>query len=358
MIIIYWAILVTLACATLLGTFFVGEGFVPYNASIAKTVACMPPTAMMNYAAGQSPYWPTPSPRFHVYTEWISDNGCRDPCTQGPFYWPPAIFRSPSDLQTLSHKETQNLIQVVYGMGFYTFYVKIGSVTGFFVLLQGLWAICFGPKSPRQCRDTIYQFSMNAKMPILNSHQRDRFLSKYGGRFRKTPAKYLAIFAYIWAVISSVICVILFVFNIIAMEVLLSKLPQSESAKHVGAWSPWAATGLIIAAALLSKVPQNLFQKMFSSSIRGFKRISGRINTMVVTVRSSVTRRRHSKQRQPKPTEPKTTDSVGVTKPNWLKAFSKNVKRTLASYRDTVIDEWKSLVAFWKDPDCEATPVV
>ena len=358
MIILYWAILVTLACATLLGTFFVGEGFVPYNASIAKTIACTPPTATMNYAAGQSPYFPTPSPRFHVYTEWISDNGCMNPCTQGPFYWPAAIFRSPSDLQTLSHEETQNLIQVVYGMGFYTFYVKIGTATGSFVLLQGLWAMCFGPKNPRQCRDVIYKFLMNAKMPILNFHTQDESSSSYGGRLRRKSAKYLATIAYIWAVISAVICVILFVFNIIAMEVLLSKLPQSKSAKHIGAWSPWAATGLIIAAALLSKVPQNPFRKMFRSSIRGLKRISGRLSAMVITVRNFVTRNKHSKQRPPAPIEPKIIDSVGVEKSNWLRALSKNVIRMLASYRNTVTDEWKSLSAFWRDPDCAETPAV
>ena len=189
MIIIFWALLVTLACVTLLGAFWIGKGFVPYNASIAETVACMPPTTTMNYAAAQSPYWPTPSPRFHVFTEWISDNGCMDPCTRGPFYWPPAIFRSPSDLQTLSHKETQNLIQVIYGLGFYTTYAKICSITGFFVLYQGLWAICFGPRNPRQCRDVIYKSSMNAKMSILNSHQQDGLLSRYGERLRKKTAK-------------------------------------------------------------------------------------------------------------------------------------------------------------------------
>ena len=84
--------------------------------------------------------------------------------------------------------------------------------------------MCFGPKNPRQYRDVIYKFSMNAKLHILNLHTQDGFSSSYGGRLERKSARYLATFAYIWAVISSVICVILFVFNIVAMEVLLSKL--------------------------------------------------------------------------------------------------------------------------------------
>lgn len=147
-------------------------------------------------------------------------------------------------------------------------------------------------------------------------------------------------------------------FNIIAMEVLLSKLPQSESGKHVGAWSPWAATGLIIAAALLSKGPKNSFRRMFGSSIQGLKRISGWINTMVITVRTFVTRNKHSKQRQPAPNEPKFIDNVDVAKLNWSRVHSTNVKRVLISYRDTITDDWKSLVAFWRDPDCAEIPLV
>lgn len=355
-IIIFWAIWITLACATLLGRFLVGEGFVAYNVSIAKTIACVPPTTTMNYAAGQSPYWPTPSPRFHVYTEWISDNWCMDPCTQGPFYWPIAIFRSASDLQTLSHKDFQNAFQFLYGMGFYAFYVKIVSFTGLFVLLQGLWAMCFGPKTPRQCRDIIFRCLTNAKMPVIHSHQQGN-ISRYRGGWQRVLAKYLAIFAYIWAVISSIICVILFVITIIAMEVLLSKFPQSESPEHVGSWSPWAATGLLVAAALLSKVPHKPIRKMFNSSFRALKRISDRINTIVITVRRFMTRNKDSKQRQHAPTEPRTRDPVGVAKSNCLRALSKTVKELLGSYGNTVTDEWKSLVAFWRDPDCAETTI-
>lgn len=149
-----------------------------------------------------------------------------------------------------------------------------------------------------------------------------------------------------------------FVFNIIALELLLSKLPQSESAKHTGAWSPWASTGLIITAALLSKLPHDPFWKMFSSSIRGLKRISGQIHTVVVTVRNFVTQNKHSKQRQPSPTEPEIVDSVGAAKWNWLRALSTNVTRMLALYRNTATDEWKSLIAFWRDPDCAETSVI
>ncbi|CAF9905753.1 hypothetical protein IMSHALPRED_003962 [Imshaugia aleurites] len=309
----------------------------------------------MNYAAAQSPYWPTPSPQFHIYKEWINDNGCMDPCAQGPFLWPPAIFRSLSDLQIVSHKEIQSLTQSAAQSEFYSFYLIAGSVVGCFVLAQGLWAICFGRKSPRQCRTVIYKFVNDAKMPRSKFHQRHRSVSRYGCILQKMSAKYLAIFAYLWTVISSIICVVLFVFNIIAMELLLSDLPQSESATHVGAWSPWAATGLIFAAALISKIPSNPIRKMFNSSCQAVRIICHWIRSGVIPVRDIISRPGIQNSGPLAPTESKTPGRVRTAKMHPLSALSKKFERNLASCRNTLTEEWESLVGFWRDPDCTET---
>ena len=79
---------------------------------------------------------------------------------------------------------------------------------------------------------------------------------------------------------------------------------------------------------------------------------------MIINLRDFATRNKHLKQRQTAPTEQKFVDFVGLAESNCLKGLFNNVKRMLASYRDTVSDEWKSLVAFWRDPDCAETPVV
>ena len=355
MIIIYWTFGITIACTTCLVRFYVPPYFVPYNRSIAETIACVPPTTTINYAAAQSPSWPTPSARFHIYTEWIIDNGCMDPCMQGPFLWPSAIFRSSFGLQTLSHKEYQNLFQYFVDNDFYDFYLDVASFMGFFVLAQGLWAMCFGRKTPRQCRIVIYNFVNNAKLPGSKSLQRHRSISRYGGRWQKTTAQYLAISAYLWAVVSSIICVILFVFNIFAMEFFLTIFPQSESARHVGAWTPWAATGLIVAAALISKIPSKPIRKTCNSFCQALKKVGSWIRSGVVTVRENLSRQEKIKQRDSVPTEPTTPGHVGAAKSGWLRAGLRTLKRKLASCGNTLRGEWKSLVGFWRDPDCTET---
>ena len=128
--------------------------------------------------------------------------------------------------------------------------------------------------------------------------------------------------------------------------VLRASLLARFKPEHVGSWSPWAATGLLVAAALLSKVPHEPIRKMFISSFGALKRIGDRINTTVITVRKFMTRNKDSKQRQPAPTEPRTRDPVGVAKSNCLRALFKTDKELLGSYGNTVTDEWKSLVAF------------
>lgn len=141
------------------------------------------------------------------------------------------------------------------------------------------------------------------------------------------------------------------------MEVLLSGFPQSESAKHIGAWSPWAATGLIIAAALISKAPHNPIRKMSSFSFQALQRIGGCLGSGVMTVRNLVSRRKKLKQLHPAPIELKTLGPVGQAKSDHLSALFKNLKRTLASCGNTVTDEWRSLVGFWRDPDNMETAI-
>lgn len=353
-IIIWWAFWVALACGACLVGFWFDPSFIIYNESAASTIICIPPTNTVDYAVGQSPNGSAADTRFYVDTEWIKANRCMDPCTQGPFKWPAAIFRSHSDLQSLSHEETQYLIQDLYGKSFFTFYVVIGTAMGFVVLFQGLWAMCFGRRSPRQCRQLIYKFFRDVKMPNFKAQQWQGTITVYGQEWQRTLAKYLAISAYLWAVIASVICVMLFFFNIIALELLLSGFPQSESARHVGAWSAWAATGLIVAAAFISKIPHNPIRKVFRSTSQAMKRFNCLISS---TARRTMSRKNGSKQDQSALTEQTTLGDAAEAKPGRASELFNQVRTTLVSCRRTVIDEWRSLKGFWKDPDCTETAI-
>lgn len=350
MIIIYWAFGVTLGFNMCIWK--ISSGCVPFNRATVSSVFCVPPGSAINYDAGQGLSLPTRFPRFLVDAEWINENGCMDPCAYGSFARPAAIFRSLSDLQMQSRDEIVNTFRVVYDVGFCSLYFRIGAAMGCFVLHQGIWAMCFGRRSPRQCRMVVYKSVRNARILVFRSRHGHGTASRGNGRLQRRSAKYLAIIAYLWAVFSTVLCVILFVFNVVAMEVLLSKFPQSESAKHGGAWSPWATTELIVAAAFISKVPDDMAQKIPSFALRALKRSGVWFRCMFVRVKQTMLWHRSSRQRRPAPTEAKILGSVGVAKSDRKSALFIIFKGKLASYRNTVADEWTSLVDFWRDPDC------
>jgi len=262
-IIIYWGGLVLVGLIAILSTIWSTTYYVT-NVSAVNPITCHPPSSQMNYSAGQDPSWQG----FVVDAEWVHDNGCMDPCQQSSFHWPPAIFRSYSDLQIPSQADVKVLYssQVVSTFVTYEFF---GAIVGFFLLSQGVWALCFGRRNPRQCRGVIYNFLKKVTLGF-DSHS-----SKVGGRgsrgWRKRTAKYIATMAYLWTVVASFLSVVLFTTNIIMMEILLGDLPQSESSAHIGAWSPWSTTGLIVVATFIGK-----YHKTFATSIiarvrRGFR---------------------------------------------------------------------------------------
>ena len=353
LIIIYWAILVNLGFALCFWKLWLSEGLVTINVTTVRSIFCVPPTSIV-HTVGQGLSLSTPFPPFQLDADWINDNGCMDPCAHGSFVWPAAIFRSLSDLQMPSRDEVHNILRVMHDTEFYSLYLKIGAAMCFFALHQSIWAIYFGRRSPRQCRRVIYFFLRNSK---IESRFRRTTSSRGGAKWQKRLAKYIAIIAYLWAVLSTVLSVVLFVFNVIAMELLLSYFPQSETAKHVGAWSPWAATGLILAAALISKIPHRPFQAMTKFSFQTLKRIGALVGSGVDSAKQSVSRQETSKQHQPAPTNLETHGPIGKAKPEWLSALPKSIRKAVASCGDTIRDEWRSLVDFWRDADGTETVI-
>ena len=91
-------------------------------------------------------------------------NGCNDPCRHSNFLWPLTLFRSYLDLQLSSIAETSILNSYLVpetlsgSSSFFAADGYIGTVVGAFVLSQGIWALCFGRKSPRQARETVSSF--------------------------------------------------------------------------------------------------------------------------------------------------------------------------------------------------------
>jgi len=80
-------------------------------------------------------------------------------------------------------------------------------------------------------------------------------LSKHSqrpGAARIRISAWIADLFYIWTAFIIVIAVPFSIVDVILTEEWLHGLPQSESAIHVGAWSPWVSTALVLSAAVVT----------------------------------------------------------------------------------------------------------
>ena len=242
-LILYWGFLLTVGLMTTISQL---KGFC-LNESHVNPITCATPGLQID----KMDCVDNSCRHTQIYAEWVQANGCLDPCKVQAAH-PIAIFRSQSDLQLMSRKEILNVGKVWAGP-FISAYFNIGAGLGVFVLLQGVWAACFGRRSPRQCRNTVYSFLKDLRLPSPTRCFQRKGDLRESGRWRNRVAFTVAIAAYLWAVAASTLCVLLFIVNIVAMEYLLTTFPQSESAIHVGAWSPWVTTALLIFAAFVAK---------------------------------------------------------------------------------------------------------
>lgn len=229
---------------------------------------------------------------------------------------------------------------------FYAAYCYFGTTIGLFLVSQGLWALCFGRRNPRQVRDVIYSF---AKSLRLGFQAQDSEVDN-GGSWQKQIAKYIAMIAYFWTVIASVLSVLFFLANIVVLELFLAYLPQSESASHVGAWSPWATTVLVILAALVGKLHKTFVRSNITLIQRAFNKV--RQSTKNSKIHG------HQLTHVSKTSHWFRKTSTWYPRPSKRLRFLGGVLPSLRSGRDSVIStsqdvEWelKMLIAFWHDPD-------
>ena len=345
-VIIYWGFLVTLGLLAALSQLwiFAPEWDAWFNYSNSTNITCASPKSQIAYAVGQDPSWGI----FVVDVEFIQENGCVDPCQQTLFEYPVALFRRLSDLQLLSLNE-YNSSNVLNG-GFFNFYLYLGGIMAIVILSQGLWALVAGSnhKNPRECRGIIYSFFRDLRLPISGCEG--------GERWQKRAAKYVAIFAYLWAVLASILCVTLFLFNIAAMEYLLANLPEAESARHIGAWGPWVGTGLAILAALVAKFHTTVVDKASASLVRAISWGVGRSREGYDgNGRGRNPAYQRSKQSRCTKMGSGLPGYYGEHRDQWGSCPLGLIKWMAMSVTSSARNEWASLTAFWRDPDNEIT---
>ncbi|MCJ1415915.1 hypothetical protein MMC32_002250 [Xylographa parallela] len=262
-IIIYWGFLVAVGFLCCFVAIWDSQINVPlYNFSAIDEVTCIPPGGKMNYTAGQNPQWQV----LVVDAEFVQTNNCLDPCSGAQF--DPfsdlaipdgaAIFRNMDDSQVLTMAEINYLADIVItknqsqNLQFVVFYVRWGLLVLPYILAQGIYAAFFGRKAPREVRDMLYFYFKDRQIPYFTSTwAKQRSVSAYirAKRIQRWLSQYFCLTMYLWAIFVTILCGPLLVANLVASEIALHHIAQSESAIHIGAWAPWAAAGLVILAA-------------------------------------------------------------------------------------------------------------
>ena len=226
-ILISWISLVTvgLLCVLVSIETWAPYHWYPYELPGVENVTYKP-NGEFNLSAGHSSMW---KKEFLVVDiEFIQGNQCSDPCSASTS--PNPRFRNDSDLIGLKMKDYEL---------FYSYYTTLdesrdsrgirflGPITqGIWciscIVTQGIWCVCFESRSPLQVRNLFYVFFRTLKIGGSNAG-------------KKMIAKYIAVLAQLWAILILVSCPVVFIFNIVTIEMFISFYHESDPPIHVGA---------------------------------------------------------------------------------------------------------------------------
>ena len=249
-ILIYWSILVAVGFLSIFVALEDDHGILPFAATLVdysklEQIQCTPPNSSLNQSAGQLSEWD----ELWITSEFISQNNCVEPCSGSFTLFGGSLFRSNNDLQSLTavqidrNWEKNHLTSKEAHADFFAYlYLNWGLFTLPYIILQGLWATLFQGDFPAEARHRLFIFLTDFHFP-----------GTFARPIPQAMAKFLAILAYAWALFVFIICPPVFALNLIASEIKIHPFPQSELANHVGAWTPWAATALVLIAAFIAR---------------------------------------------------------------------------------------------------------
>lgn len=134
------------------------------------------------------------------------------------------------------------------------------------------------------------------------------------------------------------------------MEALLTIFPQSESSAHVGAWSPWATTGLVLLAGLIAK-----FHASVAQSVSMFvRRACSRCKAVLMEQKGASKASRGEVERRGQDVnflQPVSYRSKGSVDVDASKTPAQSVMHRIVKGLRAVKEEWVLLRGFWHDPD-------
>ena len=125
------------------------------------------------------------------------------------------------------------------------------------IIAQGVWATGFGRRWPMEARNSVYTSISNVKL-----------FARWRVPFHKWLAYWSAIITHLAALIVFILCPPLFFLAILAAEVFLKHLPESDSAKNIGAWGPIVSSGLVILAVFITRYHQKFVDNFIHPALQ------------------------------------------------------------------------------------------
>lgn len=226
---------------------------VEYEVNVSAILGCTPPHKFDGYGG------------YTITPQFATDYRCENPCAN---FHGMSLFRTDSEIQLLDFDQANAALgwvtpSVAKTQAFVYGYDTYGLIMLPYILIQGFWAAFFGRRSPAQVRDNFYIFLKGLRLR-KNGLRMTRLPSgrlaeltgtswRETGLLQKLFAKYWALLIYAWAILITLICPPLFIINVVANELSLAQLLESEPPTTIGQWSSWASTGLVLFAALVGK---------------------------------------------------------------------------------------------------------
>ena len=345
-IILYWGLLVALGYLSIFIQFG-GQGrtieWGLYTWSGLENITCTP-RGNLNLSAGQVPSWTD----LVLDQEFITENSCENPCSTS--FSPNPPFRTDNDLQVPTKKEREFLDSWYFRIQFehsparqdvphllYFHYITFGIWSTVTVLAQGTYATFFGRRTPAEARYMLYKKLRSRLCSIKTS-------------------KSVAMFAYFWALAVLVLCPMVFVLNLVSIEMFLSNFPESDPLIHVGAWSSWAATGLVISAALISRYHEDAVE----ASKRFKTHAASRIRCYFKALRLCKAPNRQqnvylSESKDLEESSPSSHNARTLLIYQLIRTVTQQVLHKALGILTFLQREYQMSIAFWRDP--ETTPL-
>ena len=202
---------------------------------------------------------------FVLSHEFIRNNQCTNPCSTPRIGR--TIFRDITGLRTANLAEMNFILtwsmSINTSMRANVWHITAISVSVRYVwryvpliLAQGIWATSLGRRSPSEARNLVYAMVYNL-----------RLLAKRKVPLNRWAAYWSAMFTHLAALMVFALCPPLFLLAILAAELFLWHLPESESSISIGAWGPLASTALVLSGAFIARYHHKFIDKFAHPNI-------------------------------------------------------------------------------------------